>query len=359
MARALQLASRGLATTDPNPRVGCVLVKNENLIGEGWHQHAGGPHAEIHALQNCTEDPAGSTCYVTLEPCAHSGRTPPCYPALIEAGVSRVVIAHTDPNPSVRGAGLAGLQAAGIQVQCSLMAEQAAALNPGFLKRMRDGLPFVRSKLAMSLDGRTALADGESRWITSEDSRRDVQQLRARSSAILTGIDTILADDPRLTVRLNDNRESRQPLRVVMDSRLRLPPTAKILQEPGDTLIVTRNGEHSGAKALQDAGAGVIWVKAADTGSQLRAALAMLAQERAVNEILVEAGPTLNGVLLQAGLIDELVIYLAPCVLGDQSRGLFRLPVLTHMQDRIELQITDIRAVGHDWRITAVPQYSD
>lgn len=359
MARALQLARRGLFTTDPNPRVGCVLVKSDRIIAEGWHQSAGGPHAEISALANCTGSAAGSTCYVTLEPCAHTGRTPPCYPALIEAGVTRVVAALEDPNPKVAGDGMAGLAAAGIKVETGLLSDQAAVLNPGFLKRMREGRPYVRSKLAMSLDGRTSLADGQSRWITSGAARADVHRLRARSSAILTGTGTVLADDPRLTARLEDGHAARQPLRLVMDSQLRMPPTANILRQTGRTVIFTRSADHAATKLLQQAGAEVIRVAIDDHGEQLHAVLAMLAEDWAINELLVEAGPTLNGALLHAGLIDEMVIYMAPALLGDKAGGLFQLPLLERMQDRVGLQITDIRPVGNDWRITAVPEHGN
>jgi diaminohydroxyphosphoribosylaminopyrimidine deaminase / 5-amino-6-(5-phosphoribosylamino)uracil reductase len=357
MARALQLAGRGLNTTDPNPRVGCVIVRSDRIIGEGWHVRAGEPHAEINALTNCGNNPAGSTCYVTLEPCAHTGRTPPCYSALIEAGVTRVVAAMKDPNPQVAGGGLSRLTDAGIQAESGLLAEQAAALNPGFCKRMRTGLPYVRSKLAMSLDARTALANGASRWITSGEARNDVQHLRARSSAIMTGIGTVLADDPRLTVRLESRAAIYQPLRVVMDSALRLPPSARLLQQPGETLVITRVQRDHDKTALQDAGATVISLASDGGHEQLSATLKLLAKEWSANEVLVEAGPALNGSLLQAGLIDELVIYMAPLLLGDQAQGLFRLPVLEHMHDRVGLRINDIRAVGSDWRLTITPEY--
>jgi diaminohydroxyphosphoribosylaminopyrimidine deaminase / 5-amino-6-(5-phosphoribosylamino)uracil reductase len=359
MARALQLARRGLSTTDPNPRVGCVIVKSDRIIGEGWHQRAGEPHAEINALASCEDSPAGGTCYVTLEPCAHTGRTPPCYSALIEAGLARVVAAIQDPNSQVTGNGLARLAAAGVQAESGLLADQTVALNPGFFKRMRSGMPYVRSKLAMSLDARTALANGESRWITSEAARRDVQKLRARSSVILTGIGTVLADDPRLTVRPDSQPAIRQPLRVIMDSNLRLPTTAQLLQQPGETLVITRNhGSQGATTALDDVGASVTRLDIDDRGQQLHATMKLLADEWSANEVLVEAGPTLNGRLLQAGLIDELVIYMAPVLLGDEARGLFRLPVLEHMRDRIRLRITDIRPIGHDWRLTVIPEYA-
>lgn len=355
MSRALQLAGRGLYTTDPNPRVGCVLVKADRVIGEGWHERAGGPHAEINALRQAGADASGATAYVSLEPCSHHGRTPPCVQALIAARVRRVVAAMEDPNPQVAGAGLRLLREAGIEVQAGLLAQQAALLNPGFVQRMRHGRPWLRCKLAMSLDGRTALANGASRWITGAAARGDVHRLRARSSAILTGIGTVLADDPALTARPGgaDPAAVRQPLRVVLDSRLRMPAGARLLAAPGATLLVTgvaAEAAHERFAARERVSVLALPVHAGrlDPLSVLR----HLAQ-REINEIHVEAGPTLSGALLQAGLVDELVIYMAPHLLGDTARGLFTLPGLERMEERRELLIRDIRAVGSDWRITA------
>ncbi len=355
MARALRLARRGLYTTDPNPRVGCVIVRDGTIVGEGWHERAGELHAEIHALRAAGERARGATVHVTLEPCAHHGRTPPCADALVEAGVARVVAAMQDPNPQVAGQGLARLAAAGIETEIGVMAGEAEALNPGFVMRMRQDRPWVRCKLAMSLDGRTAMASGESRWITGEAARRDVHRLRARSSAILTGIGTVAADDPSLTVRLADLPEDgwRQPLRVVVDSGLRMSPHARMLSLPGETLVATRSEDQDSIAALAVAGAEVVRLPAADGRVDLAALLALLA-EREVNEVMVEAGPTLNGALLAAGLVDEIVVYMAPHLMGSDARDLFHLP-LAAMSERVDLEIRDIRAVGRDWRITARP----
>lgn len=355
MARALQLAERGLYSTDPNPRVGCVLVRAGQVVGEGWHQRAGGPHAEVFALRAAGEQAQGATAYITLEPCCHQGRTPPCSNALIEAGVRRVVVATQDPNPRVAGGGMAQLRAAGIETHTGLMAAQAEQLNPGYLQRMRRGRPYVRAKLAMSLDGRTAMASGESKWITGPAARADVQHLRARSAAIMTGIGTVLADDPSLTVRLDslDNQPPRQPLRVVLDHQLRTPATAKLLQQPGKTLIFGVNDEEARRQALLAAGAELLLLEG--QAMALTDVLEVLAL-REINEVLLEAGPTLSGAMLKAGLIDELVIYLAPHLLGDAARALFHLPGLDNMAQRIELAIQEVRVVGQDWRITAQPR---
>ncbi len=359
MARALRLARRGLYTTDPNPRVGCVLVDGGRVVGEGWHARAGEPHAEVHALRAAGERARGATAYVTLEPCSHHGRTPPCADALAEAGVARVVAAMTDPNPLVAGEGLERLRAVGIEVESGVLQAQAEALNPGFVSRMRRGRPWLRCKLAMSLDGRTAMASGESRWITGAAARADVQRLRARSSAILTGIGTVLADDPSLNVRLSADalygvEPVRQPLRVVLDTRLQMPASARLLGLEGETLVLTANQDVAARAALEAAGAEVVQVAARDGRLDLRAVLALLAQ-REINEVLVESGPTLAGALLGAGLIDELVVYMAPHVMGDAARGLFRLPGLDRMADRIALEWADVRRVGTDLRLTLVP----
>ncbi|MDH3900649.1 MAG: bifunctional diaminohydroxyphosphoribosylaminopyrimidine deaminase/5-amino-6-(5-phosphoribosylamino)uracil reductase RibD [Gammaproteobacteria bacterium] len=354
MARALHLAARGLYTTDPNPRVGCVLVNDGRIVGEGWHAYAGGPHAEINALARAGAGAAGATAYVTLEPCCHQGRTPPCTEALIKAGVQRVVFAMRDPNPQVTGAGGSALQAAGIEVLSGVLAVEASRLNPGFELRMRAGRPWVRCKLAMSLDGRTSMASGESQWITGSAARRDVHHLRARSSAIMTGIDTVLADDPSLTARLEDDRyaEVRQPLRVILDSRLRLPATARLLDMPGDTLVFTGMDASTERVRFGHVAVSVITVPVKSGRLDLVAVLQHLGSLE-INEVHVEAGATLSGALLQAGLVDELVIYMAPHLMGDTARGLFSLPGLDSMADRIQLAIADIRAVGQDWRITA------
>ena len=354
IARALQLAERGLYSTDPNPRVGCVLVRDGVVVGEGWHERAGGPHAEINALQQAGAQAAGATAYVTLEPCSHHGRTPPCSTALIAAGVARVVAAMQDPNPRVAGSGLQALQQAGIDTASGVLGAAAEALNPGFVKRMRTGLPWVRCKLAMSLDGRTAMASGESQWITGPDARRDVHRLRARASAILTGIDTVLADDPALTVRLEEPAETavRQPLRVVLDSRLRMPAAARLLGLPGETLLLTGVTQLEQHARLARAGVTLATLPLQAGRLDLAAVLRHLG-ELELNEIHVEAGATLCGALLRAGLLDELVVYMAPHLMGDAARGLFSLPGLEHMAQRLNLRVTDIRAVGDDWRITS------
>jgi diaminohydroxyphosphoribosylaminopyrimidine deaminase/5-amino-6-(5-phosphoribosylamino)uracil reductase len=354
MARALRLAERGLYTTDPNPRVGCVLVRDGAVVGEGWHERAGGPHAEIHALREAGSRAAGATAYVTLEPCCHHGRTPPCSDALLGAGVQRVIAAREDPNPRVAGNGLRVLQGAGVEVHSGLLAVQAAALNPGFVMRMSHGRPWVRCKLAMSLDGRTALASGESRWVTGDAARRDVHRLRARSSAILTGIATLLADDPFLTVRLDEDPEAeiRQPLRVVLDSRLRTPPDARLLEQPGETLILTGEAGVRIRERFAQPRVTVVSLPLVAGRMDLDAVMRYLAG-REINEVHLEAGATLCGALLQAGLVDELIVYMAPHLLGDAARGLFSLPGLVQMNERIALSIQDIRAVGRDWKITA------
>lgn len=349
MARALQLAERGLFTTDPNPRVGCVLVKDDEIVGEGWHQRAGEPHAEINALQMASDRAKGATAYITLEPCCHHGRTPPCSEALITAGVTRVMAAMQDPNPQVAGQGLAQLEVAGIETSSGVLQAQAEALNPGFIRRMQAGHPFVRGKMAMSLDGRIAMASGESQWITGAEARQDVHRLRARSAAIVTGINTVLADNPSLTVRL-DNVDVLQPLRVVLDSQLQMPVTAKMLSLPGRTLVLTISNDEQKAAALRDAGAKVE-VLSADKGRlNLSAVLEYLAN-REINEVLVEAGATLCGAFLQAGLFDELMVYMAPMLMGSDARGLLNLPGVEKMDQAIKLEIADMRAVGNDWRM--------
>ncbi len=351
MARALHLAERGLCSTHPNPRVGCVIVKDGQVVGEGWHERAGGPHAEILALQQAGTRADGATLYVTLEPCCHHGRTAPCTDAVMAAGVKQIVVAMEDPNPQVAGNGLRVLQGAGIKVSAGLLAAEAEALNCGFVMRMRAGRPWVRAKLAMSLDGRTAMASGESQWITGTEARRDVHRLRARSSAIMTGIGTVLCDDPSLTVRLDDDEQQHQPLRVILDSRLRTPPQARLLDLPGDTLILTGEQQAAGDAPFA-AGVEVTGLPLVDGRMDLAAVLQHLGN-REINEVHLEAGATLCGALLAAGLVDELVIYLGPHLMGDAARGLFRLPGLERMEDRIGLDIRDIRAVGKDWRITA------
>jgi len=349
MARALQLAERGLYTTAPNPRVGCVLVRDGAIVGEGWHERAGEPHAEVHALRAAGDAARGATAYVTLEPCSHHGLTPPCADALVEARVARVVAAMQDPNPQVAGRGLEKLRAAGVEVDSGLMEDAARELNIGFVARMERNLPWVRSKIGMSLDARTALANGVSQWITGDAARQDVQHWRARSCAVLTGIGTVLADDPQLNVRGIENVQ--QPLRAVVDNALRLPPHARLLQQPG-VVIYTAARDLQKAIALEAAGARVVELPGADGQVDVAAVLDDLA-DQGCNEVLVEAGTKLNGSLLQAGLTDELVLYVAPQLLGDMARGIARLGELTSLEQRIELEWKDVRQVGRDLRIVA------
>ncbi len=353
MARALELAERGLWTTDPNPRVGCVIADGEHVIAEGWHARAGEAHAERAALVAAQRPVRGATAYVTLEPCCHHGRTPPCTEALIAAGIARVVYAMRDPNPRVGGKGIEQLAAAGIAVAGGVMEQECRDLNPGFISRMERARPWVVVKLAASLDGGTALPGGESRWITGEAARTDVQKLRARSSAVMTGSGTILADDPRLDVRLPE--ATRQPLRVVLDSQLRMSPAARIVAPPGKLLVVCATDDAGRAEALRAAGADVVRVAAAGGGVDLSAALALLA-ERQVNELLAECGAGLAGALLSAGLADELLLYLAPALLGPDSRRLVNLPTPKSMADRLEFSITGRQDVGDDLLIRLRPR---
>ena len=352
MRRALALAEGGRHTAAPNPLVGCVLVRRGAVVGEGYHHRAGEGHAEVNALLEAGPRAGGATAYVTLEPCAHHGRTPPCAEALIGAGVGRVVAAMQDPNPQVAGRGLARLREAGIDVECGLLADEAAALNPGFIKRMTTGRPYVRVKMAQSLDGRSALADGASRWITGPAARADVQQWRARSQAIVTGIGTVLADDPQLTVRLA--QVDRQPLRVVLDSGLTLPPTARLLGEPGSTLVATRSGDAQRAAALAAAGAQLVTLPAGAGGVDLGALLDELGR-RQCNEVLVEAGPRLAGAFLAAGLADELIVYIAPHLLGHDARPVFELPPVLRMHARLDLEPLDVLSFGPDLRLRLRP----
>jgi diaminohydroxyphosphoribosylaminopyrimidine deaminase/5-amino-6-(5-phosphoribosylamino)uracil reductase len=348
MARALQLAARGLFTTSPNPRVGCVIVSDDQVVGEGWHERAGTPHAEIHALKAAGEAARGATVYVTLEPCSHHGRTPPCAEALINAGVARVVAAMSDPNPLVAGGGISMLTLAGIDAEVGLMETEARALNPGFVSRMTRQRPWVRLKTAATLDGKTALANGASQWITGAAARADVQTLRARACAILTGSGTVLADNPRMNVR--DFDIGRQPLRVVVDSVLRTPATAAILP----ALVACHHAEPAARAALEQAGAEVVELPGVDGRVDLVALLALLAQ-RGVNELHVEAGAALNGALLAAGLVDEWVAYVAPMAVGDDARGLFAQPPLTSLADAARFKLADVRQLGGDLRLTLLP----
>jgi len=336
MTRALALAAQGVCTTQPNPRVGCVIAKENQIIGEGWHQRSGEPHAEVFALREAGAAARGSTAFVTLEPCNHHGRTPPCSEALIAAGVSRVIYACGDPNPRVDGSGAARLRSAGIAVQQGLMAAEGEELNLGFFSRMRRGRPWLRLKMAASVDGRTATARGESQWITSEAARADVQQWRAASAAVLSTSATVLADNPRLTARLAGL--DRQPLRVLLDTHGRIPRTARLFAEPGEILQLTAADlplDPSGRLSLPR--------------------LLTVLGEREINEVWTEAGATLAGALLGQGLVDEAVLYLAPTWLGADARPLAALPSLTSLADAARWQITDLRQIGPDVRIMLRP----
>lgn len=364
MLRAIALARNGLTTTTPNPRVGCVIVgEDQTIVGEGFHARAGEGHAEVMALRDVAEkgnSAQGATAYVTLEPCCHTGRTGPCTDALINAGVARVVIGMQDPNPQVAGKGVARLRDAGVSVDGPLQEAEALALNPGFIKRMTQGLPFVRCKSAMSVDGRTAMASGESQWITGEAARRDVQYWRARSCAIVTGVESVIADDPALTVRLSEN--SRQPLRVIVDTQCRVPLSSRIFAQAGTTVIACGEGLESNNDRIHMAEAHgltvwrlpVVHHDATAGGSPriaLRGLLERLAQENC-NEVLVETGAVLSGAFIAENLVDEAIIYMAAKLMGSHARPLFTLP-FDAMNEAVPLAIKDIRAVGDDWRITA------
>lgn len=350
MARALRLAARGLYTAHPNPRVGCVILNDGQVVGEGYHARTGGPHAEVVALQTAGDAAAGASAYVTLEPCCHQGRTPPCTDALIRAGVGAVVTGARDPNPSVDGGGVAQLEAAGIEVTTGVLQAECEALNAGFNSRMQRRRPLVRVKQALSLDGRTALANGASEWISGEASRADVQRWRARSSAILTGIGTVLADDPSLNVRDEALGVRTQPDRLIVDSQLRTPPTARLLSLPGQTRIVCAADDQQRARALSDVGA-TVEVLPGDGGRVDLQALMHRLGELEINELLVEAGPALNGALLQAGLVDELLIYQAASVLGAGARGAFAVSDLEAMADRYTFDLQEVRRTGDDLRL--------
>ena len=353
MARALRLARRGLYTAHPNPRVGCVLVRNDSVIGEGWHRKTGTAHAEVNALASVSGDARGATAYITLEPCSHHGKTPPCCTALIEAGVTEAIVAMIDPHPKVSGSGIAALEQAGIKVRSGLMSAEAGKLNEGFCSRVSQARPFVRLKVAASLDGCTAMANGESQWITGEEARADVQRLRASCGAVMVGIGTVLADDPSLTVRDGKiENDGLQPLRVVIDSQLRMPPTARMLELPGDTVVFCQ--DDTARTALERAGAKVRVIGGSGENVDLAVVLEELAGLR-INDLLVEAGQTLAGSLLMAGLVDELVIYQAPHIMGSETRGMFATPDWQELQQKLALKVIDVRRVGVDSRIILRP----
>jgi len=351
MARAIQLAARGKYTTQPNPAVGCVLVQGEDIVGEGWHEQAGKAHAEVNALAAAGDRARNARAYVTLEPCAHHGKTPPCATALIDAGVAEVIVAMEDPHAKVDGRGIEALASAGVQVRSGLLQDTVAGSLAGFVSRMTRGRPFVRLKIAASLDGGTAMKNGESQWITGPEARADVQRLRAMSGAIMTGIGTVLADDPSLTVReASIDMQGRQPLRVVLDSGLRMPLSAEMLALPGQTLIYCN--DVSKRQPLEEAGAAIATVGGDGESVALNAVLDDLGT-REINDLLVEAGPALAGALIAQDLVDELVIYQAPHIMGSETMRMLRTPAWTALADRRDLQISDLRRVGDDMRITA------
>lgn len=374
MARAFELARLGRFTTTPNPNVGCVIVRDGEIVGEGYHLRAGEPHAEVHALRMAGERAVGATAYVTLEPCSHHGRTPPCCDALIAAGVSRVVAAMQDPNPEVAGRGLYRLKQAGLEVRHGLMLPEAEAINRGFLKRMRTGFPYVQLKMGASLDGRTAMASGESQWITSPEARRDVQRFRAESSAILSSSATVLADDPSLTVRWNELDETlrqryparqvaqlsadcpataddlRQPLRIIIDSQNRVTPQHRLVSQPGQTWLARLEADQQAWPDSVEQ-----WRVPGRDGQVDLVLMMMQLAKRQVNSVWVEAGAQLAGALLQAGLVDELIVYLAPKLLGDSARGLCALPGLTQLADAPRFAFSEVRQVGPDLRVRLKP----
>ncbi|MEH2919734.1 bifunctional diaminohydroxyphosphoribosylaminopyrimidine deaminase/5-amino-6-(5-phosphoribosylamino)uracil reductase RibD [Samsonia erythrinae] len=362
MARALELARRGHFTTAPNPNVGCVIVRDAEIVGEGYHFRAGEPHAEVHALRMAGERARGATAYVTLEPCSHQGRTPPCADALIAAGVSRVVAAMQDPNPQVAGRGLHRLQQAGIAVSHGLMMAEAEKVNRGFLKRMRTGFPFVQLKMAASLDGRTAMASGESQWITSSQARQDVQRFRAQSAAILSSSATVLADDPSLTVRWSEldtdtqqryaEVDVRQPVRVIVDSQQRVTPQHRVVHQPGETWLArVQADEQAWPQGVEQ-----LMLPRHRAGVDL-VALMMVLGKRQINSVWVEAGASLAGALLNAGVVDELIVYLAPKLLGENARPLCFLPGLNQLSQAPEFDIADVCQVGPDLRLRLSPKY--
>lgn len=355
MAQALRLAERGRYTTCPNPRVGCVIVRDDVVVGRGWHERAGQAHAEVMALQDAGERARGADLYVTLEPCSHHGRTPPCADAVVAAGIRRVWAAMPDPNPLVAGRGIEGLRAAGIEVQVGVLETAARELNRGFVSRMARGRPFVTLKLASSLDGRTAMASGESKWITSPAARRDVHRLRAEAGAVLTGVGTVLADDPLLNVRdVDGDTAMRPPDRIVLDTSARIPSSARVWSADDGARRFQLCGPVAQAGAPPQGVTRLDVALGGDGRVDLAASLKLLAQHE-INHLLVECGSVLAGSLLGAGLVDELVCYLAPSLLGDAARGLASVPALERLEQRVQLRFTDVRSVGQDLRITAIP----
>lgn len=361
MARALQLAQKGYYSTHPNPRVGCIIVSGEKQLAAGFHEFPGGPHAEVNALSQLGDNAQGCTVYVTLEPCAHTGKTPPCVDALIKASPDKVVIAMEDPNPAVAGSGIKQLKQAGIEVVLGVLEAQARQLNAGFIKRMTQSRPFVRVKMAMSLDGRTALKNGLSEWITGAEARQDVQFLRAGSSAVLSTAQTVLLDDASLNVRLsteqlNQHEPVRQPVRVIIDSQLRLSGKEKLFGVDGDIWIFTTSKDKEKVDQFNRPKTRVFILPDSGNGQIDLQLLMQKLAELEINEVHTECGASLAGSLVQLNLVDELVFYIAPSLLGDQAKGLFDLGEISIMSDKIQLAITDLRCIGNDIKIVARPE---
>ena len=348
MAHALKLAEKGIYTTHPNPRVGCVITLNGVVVGEGYHQIAGESHAEVHALKQAGKYARNATLYVNLEPCCHQGRTPPCTESIIKAGIGRVVIAIEDPNPLVNRAGISALRDAGIEVDIGINQDWATRLNRGFIKRVAQGVPWVTLKIAASLDGRTAMQNGDSQWITSEQARLDAHRLRASSSAIMTGIGTVLRDDPRMTARTEG--VVRQPLRVILDSRLSTPEKARILESEGNVLIMTAPEELPQGEIYKQKNVEVISCAMRNSSLDLAAAMQELGN-REINNLMLEAGSKLCGAMLHADLVDEMIIYMSPDLLGSDARGMFQIPGLEFIQDKHQFEYSDVRQVGRDMKL--------
>jgi len=368
MARAIELARKGLYSTKPNPAVGCVLVKDGEVVGEGWHRQAGMPHAEREALAVAGENAAGADAYVTLEPCSHFGRTPPCADGLLEAGVKRVVVAMQDPNPLVAGDGIKRLQQGGVEVQVGLLEAEARKVNSGFIRRMESKLPYVRLKIASSIDGRTAMQNGESKWITGPESRQEVHKMRAQAGALISGIGTVLADDPSLTVRLADEeleqmnltQQNCHPIRVVLDHNLSMPLEAKMLGLQGRTILMTsREAVERSTEVVETMhakGVEIVAVSAEDDRLDIESILTYLAQEEQVNDVMVESGAIVAGAFVESGFVNEIHWFMAPSLMGHEAKPMFELPGLESMQDKIELQVKTIDRCGEDVRMVFVPK---
>lgn len=353
MARAIELAGQGRYSAKPNPCVGCVIVQDKQIIGEGWHQRAGEPHAEVHALNQASDAANGATAYVTLEPCSHQGKTPPCADALIDANIARVVIAMQDPNPLVSGQGIEKLRAAGIDVSIGLMEEEAESLNIAFLHKMKTAQPFIMSKVAMSLDGKTAMASGESQWITGAEAREDVHRLRAESGIVMTGVGTVLTDNPQLTAR--DGLGSyavKQPQIVVLDSKLKTPLDAALFNSDVEVTLLTCSADLHAIQALRETGCNVEVISADANGQVDLPAVHRWLCEQPVNRVMIEAGALLNGACLQAGIVDELIVYMAPSALGADARGAFSMPTISQLSDRIQLNYASMDQLGNDIKLT-------